>query len=373
MIQLIPTASITRMTGQWVNKGFASMFGKGCPMDFDNDKFIAKLAEVDAGDPYADLRQAIYNCFRPHDTTVNEPRNWPWMYGDAFGSFSASSPNNNLALPSVQQVLLKRWVQGDFVSDWNPGAIPPKSLSEVSVAEQPTMLDKAALHFCLADAFHPGCEMTWPMRHASLYEKPFRIRHRAAGQLEADYGPKLTQLIVLQPGGPLYAQGAGDLSRWMAIPWQGDTASCRSGYEPEYDPYLPTFWPARVPNWVLTQEDYETVRNTSLPREQRIAAFNARLDWNRALKGSPAKVMMQMVAQFGAMGVVEERPGLKNDPDFPAVFYVESLAGSKLEAIAMEAARLVATLPRPISLAQRAGWENQEQLEEFRRMRIRYR
>jgi L-lysine epsilon oxidase-like protein len=358
---------------QWVNKGFATMFGKGCPMDFDNDEFIAKLSTVGASDPYADLRQAIYNCFRPHDTAVNEPRNWPWMYGDAFGSFSASSPNNNLALPSVQQVLLKRWVQGDFVNDWSPGATPPKSLSEVPLPEQPAMLDRATLHFCLADAFHPGCEMTWPMRHASLYEKPFRIRHRAAGQAEPDYGPKLTQPIVLQPGGPLYAQGPGDLSRWMAIPWQGDTASCRSGYEPEYDPYLPTFWPARVPNWVITQEGYETVMNTSLPREQRIAAFNARLDWNRALKGSPAKVMMQMVAQFGAMGVVEERPGLKNDPDFPAVFYVESLAGSKLKGVAIEAARLVATLPRPSSLAQRAGWENEEQLEEFRRMRIRYR
>ena len=104
------------------------------------------------------------------------------MYGDAFGSFSASSPNNNLALPSVQQVLLKRWVQGDFVSDWNPGATAPKSLDEVPIAEQPAVLDKAPLHFCLADAFHPGCEITWPMRHASMYEKPFRIRHRAAGQ-----------------------------------------------------------------------------------------------------------------------------------------------------------------------------------------------
>ena len=31
---------------QWVNKGFATMFGKGCPMDFDNDEFIAKLAQV---------------------------------------------------------------------------------------------------------------------------------------------------------------------------------------------------------------------------------------------------------------------------------------------------------------------------------------
>src|SRR5262249_49603904 len=29
---------------QWVNQGFASMYGKGCPMDFGSDDFIAKLA-----------------------------------------------------------------------------------------------------------------------------------------------------------------------------------------------------------------------------------------------------------------------------------------------------------------------------------------
>ena len=43
----------------------------------------------------------------------------------------------------------------------------------------------------------------------------------------------------------------------MAVPWQTDTASCRSGYYlgygPRYDPYVPTFWPARVPNQVLTR------------------------------------------------------------------------------------------------------------------------
>ena len=30
---------------QWVNKGFATMYGKGCPMDFDNLAFIGKLAQ----------------------------------------------------------------------------------------------------------------------------------------------------------------------------------------------------------------------------------------------------------------------------------------------------------------------------------------
>lgn len=361
---------------QWVNKGFATMFGKGCPMDFEAPGFIAKLAKApDAKaktDPYMELRQVVFNCFRPTATTVNEPRIWPWIYGDAFGSFSANSPENNLPLPSVQQTLLRRWVEGDFQDDWNPTAVLPKTIDEVPLPEQPSMLTKAALHFCLADAFHPGCEMTWPMRQASMYEAPFRIRRRPPGP-EPTYGAQLTQQIALQPGGPVYAQGPGDISRWMALPWQGDTAFCRSGYEPEYDPYLPTFWPARVPNQVLTQQDYEKVMDTSLPREERIIAFNNRPNWLRALKGSVAEEMKQMVAHFGAMGIVEARPGIKGDPDFPETIYVETLTGSHLKAQALQATRMLAEQPAPPTRTQRAGWESQEQLEEFRSVRVRHR
>jgi hypothetical protein len=58
----------------------------------------------------------------------------------------------------------------------------------------------------------------------------------------------------------------GGISRWMAVPWQCDTASCRSGYDKADDPYVPTFWPARVPNQVLTAEDYAIVtRETRRP------------------------------------------------------------------------------------------------------------
>ena len=361
---------------QWVNKGFATMFGKGCPMDFEDADFIAKLAQAPnvatKTDPYIELRQVVFNCFRPTDTSTFEPRTWPWIYGDAFGSFSPTSPGNNLPLPSVQQALLRRWVEGNFLNDWNSATVAPKTLADVPLAEQPAMLTKAALHFCLADAFHPGCEMTWPMRHASVYEAPFRIRRRAPGP-EPTYGSQLTQQIALQPGGPLYAQGPGDISRWMALPWQGDTAFCRSGYDPEYDPYLPTFWPARVPNQVLTQEDYEKVVNTSLPRERRVIAFNHRPNWLRALKGSVVEVMKQMVAHFGAMGIVEARPGVKNDPDFPEVIYVETLAGSHLRVQALQGTRLLAEQATPLTRIQRAGWESQEQLEEFRSVRVRNR
>jgi hypothetical protein len=82
--------------------------------------------------------------------------------------------------------------------------------------------------------------------------------------------------------------------------------------------------------------------------------------------------MMQMVANFGAMGVVEARPGVKNDPDFPETIYVESLAGSKLKTISLEVARLAKALPAPQPRAIRAGWESKEQFEEFRRLRVRH-
>jgi hypothetical protein len=210
------------------------------------------------------------------------------------------------------------------------------------------------------------------MRHASIYDKPFRIRHRPAGQPEPDYGASLNQHSALQPNGPVYAQSPGDLTRWMAIPWQGDSASCRSGYDKEFDLYLPTFWPARVPNQVLTEEDYQTVINTALPPEQRLAAFNHRADWERAIfHGSDVEIMTKMVAHFGAMGIVEQRPGVKGDPDFPEIMYVESLNASRLQADARRISSLLASPPRPLTRTQRAGWESDEQLEAFRRLRIR--
>ena len=366
---------------QWVNKGFATMYGKGCPMDFDSDAFIAKLAQKpDAAtkvDPYAELRQVIYNYFRPPQPTVDEPvvwpHVWPWIYGDAFGSFSPDGPGNLLTMTPLQAVLLKRWVDGDFVADWPPAAPPPASLGKVPLGEQPAMLDQSALHFCLADTFHPGCEMTWPMRHSSMYHKPFRIRQRPAGQPEPDYGKSLDQQIALELDGPLYAQGPGDITRWMALPWQGDTAFCRSGYDPEYDPYVPTFWAARVPNQVLTEEDYRMVIDTALPRETRLAAFNHRAPWLRAIdRGAAPEVMMRMIAAFGALGIVEARPGVPDDPDFPAVMFVETLGASSLKSEAMRVSRLLAAPSRPLTRVERAGWSSEEQFREFRAIRVRH-
>ena len=117
----------------------------------------------------------------------------------------------------------------------------------------------------------------------------------------------------------------------MALPWQTDSASCRSGYIRSYDPYLPTFWPARVPNQVLTEASYDTVMDTQQPLAARLAAFAQRVAWVRPLgaKGYTSQ-LNNMIANFGDMGVIEPRPG-PGDPQFPPSLDVENLPKHTLE------------------------------------------
>ncbi|NET32686.1 MAG: hypothetical protein F6K19_11835 [Cyanothece sp. SIO1E1] len=358
---------------QWVNQGFANLFGKGCPMDFSDPELIAKLALPPEGnsDLYRELRQIIFNTFRPANTESTTRSSWPWIYGDAFGSdpSKGGSPRNNLTLSKVRMQLIALWAEGHFDDD-RTSEQPPSSLDEVPLSEQPAMLDRAALHFCLADAFHPGCELTWPMRHSTLYTRPFRIRHRSENEPEPDYGQKLTQEIALQPGGPLSYQGPGDLTRWMGLPWQADTGYCRSGYDLEYDPYLPTYWPAHVPNQILTEENYDIVVSGKSSPEEKLAAFYTREFWLRALPSDPVEAMLYMVESFGTLGIIESRDGLQGNPDIPSKIFVEILPEGQIEQLRAKLATLQeaqATQPPNI---QRAGWDSIEQLEAFRRVKF---
>jgi hypothetical protein len=179
---------------------------------------------------------------------------------------------------------------------------------------------------CLADAFHPGCEMTWPMRNAMMYMAPFRLLHATPDWKEPAYGGALIQDTLTLPNGPLAGQVPGGVTRWMAVPWQTDTASCRSGYLKSYDPYLPTFWPARVPNQVLTSKSYEVVMDENRPLEERLAAFANRAAWTRLLgTKSYTDQINNMIRDFGGLGVVEVREGPGDREHFPSVMEVEQL------------------------------------------------
>jgi hypothetical protein len=355
---------------QWVNAGFAAMFGHGRPMDFNDRGFIDRLAAPPAdSDPYRELRHTLFNAFRPLTSKVHEPRLWPWIYGDAFGSFGDASPRNSLALTQLQAWILGEWVAGRFERDQPQPA--PGSLDLIPVPEQPDTLDRAALTYCLADAFHPGCELTWPMRRLSLYASAFRIRQRAADDPEPDLGRQLNQTNALGLNGPVYAQPPGGLTRWMALPWQGDTAFCRSGYQPEYDPYLPTFWPARVPNQVLTDADYQIAIDTNESRQARIDAFNRREKWLRAIDHEDvAQAMQQAVDHFGWLGVIETREGVDDDDELAPVMLVENIPPDATELLRATQAAFIALPPAP-NLVARAGWSSVEHLQAFRSVRIR--
>jgi hypothetical protein len=108
----------------------------------------------------------------------------------------------------------------------------------------------------------------------------------------------------------------------MGLPWQADTAFCRSGYDAKYDLYQPTFWPARVPNHVLTEEDYLVAIDGAHEHSRRVEAFLTRADWNEPLQGDTAGQMEHMVRIFASMGLLERRPGVAEDPELPPWMWV---------------------------------------------------
>lgn len=325
---------------QWVNYGFFVQFGWRAPNEFMRPDFLQKLAAAPETpgkvDVFQELRRQVFYSFRSPTATVFEPLKWPPMYGDAFGSFdSPTTPRDGFTVTKTLYAYLEKWMLGNFVADYEPHATAPASLAAVPLADQPATLDRAALHWCMGGPFHPGCEMTWPMRHASMYRGPFRIRQIPDGwsPQSGDYGDFLTQAIILSTAGPLSASGPGDISRWMAVPWQSDTASCRAGYpntEFPSDPYIPTFWPSRVPNNVLSSENYKIVRDKNAPLDKRIAAFNDRPFWLRSLDFNKGYIdqITHMVHHFGDLGVIEQKPGIADSPEFPPVMYVESQVDS---------------------------------------------
>ncbi|MEM8639568.1 MAG: LodA/GoxA family CTQ-dependent oxidase [Cyanobacteria bacterium P01_G01_bin.54] len=320
-----------RLSGlQWVNQGFAAWFGTGTP--FDVAELLPRLQ--DKSDANAEFRQRLWTQFRnPVPTGQNLGKTlWPQFYGDGLDGMTGATPDSSKkvvdglsALSELQLSWLQSWAKGEF--DDSPAAPQWTHIDQVPVPQRPALLDQAALEFCLADAFHPGCEMTWPMRIPFLYAGPYRIKRRTTP--EPDFGLVLTPAEAIAPDGPMNGAAAGDLTRWMAVPWQTDTASCLSGYTFfNTSPSLPTFWPARVPNQVLSLSDYKIVMDPSKTKEERLSAFAQRLYWFRTIGvTSPQEQQKQierMIKEFDVLGIVEERDGPTDLPGVPSRIWVES-------------------------------------------------
>jgi hypothetical protein len=326
---------------QWVNLGAYILFGPGSPGDLLEPERLARLA--DPGEAARAERQRVFAWFRqppaPWDSPAPraelpppQPSLQPPFYGDGFGEYQDIAIDE-LALTETQHERLGRWAAGDFV----PGERrePPRALDDLPLAERPAALDRAPLEDCLGGPFHPGIELTWPMRVPRMWRPPataggrlFRLHILPAGEPPRDdFGPVLTPAACLAPDGPLAASGPGTLTRWLGIPWQTDEASCLAGYDASAYLPLPSFWAARVPNDVLSQQAFERATDRGLPHVQRLKHLAHRQFWLRDLQGSGYQARINnMVKQWSLTGIVAEHaaPPGEEAPGFPPRYWVET-------------------------------------------------
>ncbi|MFT5807408.1 MAG: hypothetical protein ACI9LG_001699 [Moritella dasanensis] len=235
----------------------------------------------------------------------------PPFYGDTYGDFS-DNPLASLSLTDRQYSALANWAGGDFVN--NGEICNVAGVDDLDLQHQPQALTQGHLAQCLGGPFHPGIELTWFLRLASMWDEKNAIDKMRLNILPEDaepqdyYGPLLTPDIALKQ--MFNASGPGTLTRFMGIPWQTDEASCRSGqdYDPAYYLPLASFWSARVPNQVLSQRSLERLNDSSLTPLQRLKHLDYRQDWLRFFNPKNYQTQINgMVQDWDKIGIVKQQ------------------------------------------------------------------
>lgn len=185
----------------------------------------------------------------------NQPSLMPLLAGDnPISNFTASK---FLGLTATQFFILNQFAKG-IVDMNNPSQLP----------DGPA-LDKATLENCVGGAFCPGIEITWITRNTTIY-KPlpsgfgasdlFRINQKDINQLTKG------KLSLTNGADNDYSKGLepGDLTKYMAQPWQADFNECSIQNINTVGPNKPAvqngqvniwWWPAQRPYTVQIQEN----------------------------------------------------------------------------------------------------------------------
>jgi hypothetical protein len=308
---------------QWVNLGIFLDHGWGSADHFLHPGTLRRLA--DNSPENQDYRMGVFRRFRDPDNPAATSDAMPFIYGDAMGdSGSGNSPRQWLSMTRLQYRWLRLWSEGKFMPGHTESGHEPRSLEDLPVHERPKALIRAALEPCQGGPFHPGCEAPWIMRQSYLYSGPFRIKPRTDDNMERDYGDKLSPQATLSSNGPLNGSGPGDITRWMALPWQADAFGCGSGYEPRVNPHLPTFWPARVPNHVLTERTYKKMLGFYLGDTQRLKYFSHRQEWLRHLSTmSLEEKLAEFIKEWASLGILTRMSMPQGTGDLPSEVFVE--------------------------------------------------
>ena len=319
---------------QWVAANVDLLAGWQAELDFLDPDYVALLAENSPKNRKAvAARRELFDRFRDPSYERFQPDKLPVMLGD--GVDYPDAPRSLFAVLPTQYEMLRQWSKGNFTNrNWRRSIKKrPEPLEDYPVSQQPEMLDRGALEPMLGGAFHPGIELTWPMRQKRLYQGPFRLNpYDPKVRPVEDYGPLLTPKICMSEHGPLSHTTPGDLTKWMGVPWQSDAASCQDVYVPKDFP-LPVWWPAILPIDVLPDYNYRQIMDRRLPAPQRTKFFGARRGWDRGVgdvgyhaAGGYSEAMIHMVNDWKLLGFVVERTGPRDAKKvgLPADIYVET-------------------------------------------------
>lgn len=228
---------------QWVSERASRGHSRGKEgyfLDKDTLEILADPTKVGKGSLHERIVRRIRNpIMHPPLLGARPPREWelnpvsqaaidqanlfymPPISGDE-GDASHGDPTTWLSLTATQYHKLERWKEGDFVDDRSHASRATyESLGDLPIAEQPAALTLASLEVCQGGGFFPGIEMTSIARYPATFVEAFRLADN------------------LQPG---------DVTRWMALPWQADFFECRDHW-----------WPSVRPDDVIPVEEYERV------------------------------------------------------------------------------------------------------------------
>lgn len=313
--------------------------------DFSDPAYIARLA--DNSPENKAFRLSVFEKFRDPKNTgpeafKEERAKIPYMMGD--GVNYDGSPLQWFQFPDLQYSHLKAWAEGTFFNDLDEETAENTTLLEqIPLELQPAALTEAALEPCSGGAFHPGVELTYYLRIEEMYARlndsnaePFRIAHGRRPSLLQNVGRLMTPDKAFNGGNgapaPIGPQSAGDLTRWMGLPWQCDAFSCQQVLLQENYPTA-VWWPALLPVDVLPEVNYMQMMRNDLSEADRTKFFNSRVPWSRDVSGvgyhangSYWDGITNMITLWERMGFVVKRPGPKdpNRPDgIPKEVYVE--------------------------------------------------
>ncbi|MBT2453045.1 LodA/GoxA family CTQ-dependent oxidase [Streptomyces sp. ISL-43] len=246
----------------WVNEVARSRHGDRATNFLTPDR-LARLASNSATD--APIRRAVFRKLRTPGAMLVSQANigfMPLLAAD--GAPQDDQPQTWLTLLPGQYERMRRWAAGDFLADWTGRVPAPVPFDALPAAEQPHALVRAALEPAGGGGFFPGIEMTYIADDPVTWSAPFRLRE------------------ALMPG---------DVTKYMALPWQADFYLCRTHW-----------WPAARPDEVLPEPELDALLH---------GATGAFQEWDRGIgDGQDDQLgMNEMVTKWSGLGFIVARPG----------------------------------------------------------------